>query len=295
MPAERAFRQLESIRHRLPRAAVQPANFVAVSNLLEIADQFEAFFFDAFGVLNVGKTAIANAPETIAALRKMQKQVFVVTNASAFQKSNAVEKFRRLGFDFSADEIITSRDALFANVHADGRIFGAIGMSEEQDDLSAFKLIFQDESDFYARAEIILFLTSMRWNSKLQQTFIAEMKKNPRPIHLGNPDLIAPQGNEMSIEAGSYVLLLEDEIFQHVHVYGKPFAAIFATAAARVKNFKPEKTLMLGDTLHTDILGANAFGIQSALVTGHGFLQGLDFEKYIARSGIVPNFIMESI
>jgi len=51
---------------------------------------------------------------------------------------------------------------------------------------------------------------------------------------------------------------------------------------------------MVGDTLHTDILGGAAFGIKTALVTGHDLFANQDITPYIKKSGIVPNYIMTS-
>jgi predicted HAD superfamily phosphohydrolase YqeG len=52
---------------------------------------------------------------------------------------------------------------------------------------------------------------------------------------------------------------------------------------------------MIGDTLHTDILGGNAQGFTTVLVTQHGFLRGLDVAKHITLSQISPDFQLASI
>jgi ribonucleotide monophosphatase NagD (HAD superfamily) len=51
---------------------------------------------------------------------------------------------------------------------------------------------------------------------------------------------------------------------------------------------------MVGDTLHTDILGGAAYGVKTALVTGHGLFANHNVTPYIAKSGIVPDYIMVS-
>ena len=95
-----------------------------------------------------------------------------------------------------------------------------------------------------------------------------------------------------SIEPGSYILTLPDEAFAHVHVCGKPYPAIYEHAAGRLAHFDPARTLMCGDTLHTDILGGNAFGVRTALLTAHGFYRDLDYHDYIGDSGIIPDHIL---
>ena len=49
---------------------------------------------------------------------------------------------------------------------------------------------------------------------------------------------------------------------------------------------------MVGDTLHTDILGGAAAGLHTALVTGFGALLGLDVDTAIRKAGIVPDIIL---
>jgi ribonucleotide monophosphatase NagD (HAD superfamily) len=52
---------------------------------------------------------------------------------------------------------------------------------------------------------------------------------------------------------------------------------------------------MVGDSLHTDILGGRAAGCFTVLVTGHGFFAGVDPAPFIAASGLVPDFTVASI
>ena len=51
--------------------------------------------------------------------------------------------------------------------------------------------------------------------------------------------------------------------------------------------------LMVGDTLHTDILGGNKFGLDTVLVLT-GNLLPQDYETRIISSGISPTYICES-
>jgi glycerol 3-phosphatase-2 len=52
---------------------------------------------------------------------------------------------------------------------------------------------------------------------------------------------------------------------------------------------------MVGDTLHTDVLGGAAAGCRSVLVTDHGLFAGRDTGLFISASGITPDFIVGSI
>jgi len=73
------------------------------------------------------------------------------------------------------------------------------------------------------------------------------------------------------------------------YVVGKPQPAIFKTALKSLGS-RPEETLMVGDRLETDILGANQLDIQSAAV-----LTGVTSKKEISQKDIKPDFIFDDI
>ena len=75
-----AFTAYENVRHRLP-AVARDAGCKQVAHLEEIADEIDVFLLDAFGVLNIGETAIEGVPERVARLQKAGKRVMVVSNA----------------------------------------------------------------------------------------------------------------------------------------------------------------------------------------------------------------------
>ena len=72
-------------------------------------------------------------------------------------------------------------------------------------------------------------------------------------------------------------------------VTGKPNPAIFKSALKEL-GANPADTLMIGDRLETDILGANNLGIQTAAV-----LTGITSREEINQSDIKPDFIFKNI
>ncbi len=80
--AQWAFERYEVIRQRLPKATF-PVHPKPANNLNELQDEFDAYVFDFFGVLNVGDATIQGARERVDALRANSKQVTVLTNCCA--------------------------------------------------------------------------------------------------------------------------------------------------------------------------------------------------------------------
>ncbi|MFN3143929.1 MAG: HAD-IA family hydrolase [Paracoccaceae bacterium] len=93
--------------------------------------------------------------------------------------------------------------------------------------------------------------------------------------------------------AGHFAHKLADRTGITPEFFGKPFRNIFDIAFERVGNVDRDRVVMVGDSLHTDILGAQSAGIASALIANYGFFAGLDAEGAVAASGIVPDFIVE--
>lgn len=297
LSAEAAFEAYEAVRQRLPVARhldrPRPSRTVA-----DIAEFYDAVLLDAFGVLNVGESPIAGAGEAIAALRSANKHVLVVTNSASFPAAAALSKYRRLGFDFAMQEVVSSRDALVAGLRDEPpRRWGAMTHTgADLSDLGVNAGLLSDDPADYDAAEGFLLIGSSEWTAHRQELLAASLSRDPRPVLVGNPDIVAPRENGLSSEPGYYAHAAADALGLSPEFYGKPFRNIFDLAFQRLPAGIPHnRILMVGDSLHTDILGAAAVGIHSALVTQHGFFQGRDAAAAIAQSGIVPDHVIDHL
>ena len=290
-----AFTEYESVRHRLP-AAIAPTASIRAENLDSIADEFDVFLLDAFGVLNIGETAIPGVVDRVHGLRQRGKQVLVVTNAAGYPSSVLHARYKRLGYSFATGDVVSSRMALFKGLadHAH-RKWGMVaapkfGLEELPD--GAFFL--EDDPDAYAAAEGFLMLGASAWSETRQALLEQALRDRPRDVLVGNPDLVAPVEAGLSREPGHYAHRLATATGVNPVFYGKPFPAIFDLARERIRPGTPDhRVVMVGDTLHTDILGGCAAGFRTALIQGYGFFDGADPAESIERSGIVPDFILD--
>jgi glycerol-1-phosphatase len=296
MDAARAFEAYLSVRHRLPDTTF-PANWQTADTLGDIAAPFDLILLDAYGVLNVGETPVPGAAERIAALRAAGKAVMVISNSAAYPKQRMMQRYIRLGFDFTPDEVVTSRETLLAHLagaspcHWGMMLNGQFG-TEELKDLDA--CILGDDRAAYDAAEGLLLIGSDGWTEVRQMLLEASLRARPRPVLVGNPDLVAPREAGLTREPGHFAHRLIDATGIMPHFFGKPFPEIYALATSR-HGIDPSRVLMVGDTLHTDVLGGRFMGFGTALVTGHGALAGLDAAEAIRRSSIVPDFVIDRI
>jgi ribonucleotide monophosphatase NagD (HAD superfamily) len=112
-------------------------------------------------------------------------------------------------------------------------------------------------------------------------------------VVIANPDLVAPREDGLTLEPGLFGHDLLDAVKTDVHWFGKPFPDAFAEGIART-GLAPKQLAMVGDTLHTDVLGGAAAGCKTVLVTDHGLFAGYDADPFIRSSKILPDYIVRS-
>lgn len=291
LSTEAAFDRYEQIRGRLPSAQFNGTPQVC-SNLADVAPHVDAFVLDAFGVLNVGGTPIPGAVDRIAQLRAMGKKLIVLTNAASDDHAFAIAKFKGLGFDFSGDEIVTSRDVCVRHIHTNlpaGR-WGAV--CKESDTLDDIELdIVPWTADDRPEVDGFLMLSSERMNDPLMLALEEALHAKARPLICANPDLVAPREAGLSCEPGFFTHALADRTGIEPQFFGKPFGNAFQAVLDRLGGIAPDRIAMVGDTLHTDVLGGAAAGMKTVLIEDHGLFKGHDVARYMRESGIRPDFI----
>lgn len=289
MHSPEVFALYEQIRDILPHCKTpkQPLHVKHTKALLEHA---RCFFLDAFGVLNVGQEAISGAHQFLTLLREHNLPFLIVSNSASIPKTKLWERFLTMGFSIEPHEIVTSREVLWSLLAPDHRHWGIIGARGELE--IPLRTTYAYEETFW-ESDIFLFLSTLEWNDALQARWKQALLENPRDVWVANPDLTAPRGNgAFSKEPGFYTLLEPRNLFKERNIVGKPFSSVFTYALSVAKKHwgvSPHEVMMIGDTLHTDILGANAVGMKSALIEGYGFFKGLDPLPFMKKSDIFPD------
>ncbi|MDR3290340.1 MAG: HAD hydrolase-like protein [Rickettsiales bacterium] len=128
------------------------------------------------------------------------------------------------------------------------------------------------------------------------------------PVLNGNPDYSANEGvkdgtNQFLITPGSITKILKEKGIEVVE-YGKPYLTTYEYVFNVFKQnniaFDKEKTCMVGDTLRTDIKGANNAGIKSVLcietgITAKLINEGEILENLIAVEKVKVDYCIKSV
>lgn len=293
---ETAFARYEAIRHRLPQARF-PVTSRRAATLSEVADDYDVFVLDAFGVLNVGERPIPGAVARVAELRARGKRLFVLTNGATHRRISALEKYGQLGFDFTAEEVVSSRDVAASALRAAPEGFlwaAAAGPQAGFDDLDARVADLEADPVLYDTADGFVLLSSATWRAGDQERLVASLTARPRPVVVANPDLVAPREAGLTLEPGWWAHDLADRAGVAPTYFGKPFQDAYDVIKARCPDVAPARMAMVGDTLHTDVLGGRAAGMGTVLILAHGLFAGRDAQTFVVRSGVRPDVLCET-
>lgn len=283
------YRRYEELLPALPAACPT----TRVSGIGELVDDFDAFVFDAYGVLNRGHQPIAGAAGEFAAVVATSSPVVVLTNDASGNREAVLAKHAARGFDLSQTTVIAGLDVLPGRLDALQATpsFGYLGPSPRPhaEQLRHMADASEPECDFDALTGFVL-LEHPRWDARLQARLLTSLSKHPRPVLVGNPDITAPVGDRFSVEPGYLALQLALRAGIKPQLLGKPSFDVYDLVKAALTGIEPHRVLAVGDTLHTDILGARHAGFATLLVES-GLLRGRQSRCYINASGIHPDFV----
>lgn len=288
LDASGIFDRYNVVRHRLPFATTQNVTH-EINSLLDLTDQIDAFVFDAFGVLNIGDVAIPGAVDRITELREAGAKIRVLTNAATYNRDATDKKFKRLGFSFTTEEIITSRSSALNAL--DARHWGIIAACDDPlDDIVWPYTRLLDRVDDYGSVEGFLFLSTSDWSEPRQVLLEDALAQKPRRIVVANADLAAPRGTSFTIEPGFWGHQISDRLSVSVEFHGKPFPGVFELASRSLGKVDPDRIALCGDSLHTDVLGATAAGWRSIFVFQDGLFKQLPTSEMFASAKIQPSW-----
>ena len=272
--------------------------------------EFSALLFDIDGTLISGKKAMPGVPALIKKLEADGFPFYLLTNDgnhSTREKSNTLHK---AGLDIKPDEIISCGDALkpFAKERGlAGKKFFVMGdLGKPNNAEKAGLKIEKRTKNINECAGVIVGEGTYNWQSNISSAMNYFIKYPERLLIVPNPDSYWPNGpgGELGIGAGGKArficTILGDYGIKLKPIYlGKPYRAIFNYAFDILKtrfglpaNLPRKRVLMLGDSLASDIRGANRFGFTSGLVLT-GITNHVHLKK--AKPGFRPDYIFRSI
>lgn len=275
-------------------------------NFKSVLSGYQVIFFDAYGVIRDSGGLVPGIDKTFRWLEAHHKEYYIITNDSSRSPELLAAYYHKSGLEFVDPDRIISSGMLakeFIYLKVKEGIVAYLGTEKsahyiEHPGLEARPLCDIKEKDL-ARVNALVLLDDegYDWFEGLNKA-VNLLRRRAIPAILANADGAYPvNSHEVGIAVGGLGWMIEKITGKKFIRFGKPDSQIFMFAWEKVIRQYPNQhkkdILMVGDTLHTDILGGNKFGLDTVLVLTGNILPE-DAETRIISSGIVPNFICES-
>lgn len=247
--------------------------------------RIDGLLLDMDGVIMMSWRALPGAVETLARLRAAGLPLRLLTNTTEKTGAEIAAELRRIGFDVTADEVLTAAAAAAAYLRAEhpgARVF-LLGDGRPAD-LEGVDLVGLNDAP-----DVILLSGS-------DPSFTFETFNRVYRVLLGGAALVAMHRNlawmtdeGIRLDAGAYLYGLERALGREAVVAGKPSGAVFE-AGLRALGVAASAALMVGDDVENDVLAAQAAGITGVLVR-----TGKYREELLAAAHGKPDHVVDSI
>ncbi len=262
-----------------------------INGISAVYNDYDGFIIDLWGVLHDGSNPYPKAIETIKNLKNSGKKIILLSNAPrrAFMAKKNLE---RLGFykDFY-DYLITSGEITFDYVKNNnlGKNYFYIGPDKDRDILDGLNLTEFENAKKADFAIVTGFEGFGSLFSEKQQEVDEALSAN-LTLLCANPDFkVVKQSGEEQICAGLIGKYYEEK-GGNVIYFGKPYISAYQKCFElmninlELNSSTKNKVLCIGDSIHTDILGASNSNSDSVFVAGGIHKQDLVEDGYMNLS-----------
>ncbi|HEX7479388.1 MAG TPA: HAD-IIA family hydrolase [Polyangiales bacterium] len=272
----------------------------------EIAPRYSVILFDAYGVLKNSAGVLPGVLEVLARLIDAGKELYVVTNDSSRSPEVMAHAYAHptrgelipgsrhvtsglLATEFLRTKVRSGRVAYLGKpssayyIDAAGLSPVPVSLCDPHSDVRALALLDDEGFD---------------WQPDLNRALNLLREQNI-PVVVANADPTYPvDADKVAIAVGGLGDLMERIVHKRFIRFGKPDALMYAHAYEKARAQRPtldkSQVLMVGDTLDTDVLGGNKFGIDTVLVLS-GNTQRDHAQMQIEATGIIPDYVCDSI
>ena len=265
-------------------------NIQILDGISQIAKIYNFFILDIWGVLMDGVQPYREAPHCLQQLHAHNKTVILLSNAPR-QAHIVRERLNTIGIPSSLyNDILSSGEATrLALTQPTNPILKNLGskyfyIGPDRDKALLDGLGYQasqslEESDF------MLTTGPDSENDDLESydKLFGKARGLNLPMICANPDhVVVRQTGERLLCAGALADRYERSGGEAIY-FGKPHKDIYSICINHLADPPLEEIIAIGDTLGTDIQGANQFGVDTALVVG-----GVTAEELGMASGQMP-------
>lgn len=257
------------------------------TSIQEIQDRYDTYLVDMVGVIYDGLSPFEEAIQALNSLIVAQKRIIFVSN-NPRPSSIVSPKLEKFGIRKPYD-LVTSGDLMRYRLTTDLAPLTFYHFCAEKNPHLLEGLSIKITSSLELADAVILsgFLEEQEDITRFDDELKA-ITQSGKPVYCPNPDRRALHGDSLRYTAGFFA----DKMRAwggHVTDIGKPSIEVYQYAVDLYasNSLNKQRTLMIGDTLETDIQGAIDFGIDSLLV-----LSGIAGMHLPTDGHIDPTYLM---
>lgn len=245
----------------------------------------DGILLDIDGVLTISSKPIPGAQETLAWLRSRSIPFRLLTNTTEESRSGLLRSLAGAGFDIALDDVITAPVATAAYLrshHPSSRCY-VIGAKAALEDLEGVHIVGEDAGVLVIGGTS----DSISWDV---MNHALRMVLDGAPLIGMHRSMTWMTDDGMVIDAGVALLTaLEEATDIKAVICGKPAPECFRQSLA-LMDVVPERALMVGDDVTSDVLAAQATGLTGVLVKTGKFRS-----ESLQRAETAPDQVIESI
>jgi HAD superfamily hydrolase (TIGR01459 family) len=270
---------------------------LTIPNLSIIIHRYDALILDLWGVVHDGSHLYDGVHDALVQLKKADKKVIFLSNAPRRDhKVMAVLEHLGVSNDLYL-EVMSSGEMGFRWLKDGNASWGKkyfyIGPAKDEDvvDGLGFTRVQElHEADF---------LLNVGFGSESQDSenwlpILSVAQAAGIPMLCLNPDLEVVKQTGERFECAGVLAHMYEGLGGKVTWFGKPYKEVYEHCFEVFRPIAKQRILAVGDSLDTDIPGAQNAGIDSVLVTG-GILKTLSDAEVISQCktrGLTPTYIM---
>jgi HAD superfamily hydrolase (TIGR01459 family) len=272
-----------------------------IAGLRDIADQFDLYLVDQYGVLHDGVAAYPGAIDAMARLASGGRRVVVLTNSGKGASDNAA-RLASLGFSGANIHAVVSSGEVALQLVRSGELGPRFARRAEvcvigrRGDGYAFSSADFNLVDRPQTAAFLVFAGSNapRTSLEVYRAMLAPAADAGVPALCVNPDITMIRDGELVAAPGAIAKIYRDLGGSVEHV-GKPHRAIFSHALSMAAMGADARTIMIGDSPEHDLCGARTLGLPALLVrTGiHRSITEPEYLALCASACGMPEFLAE--
>jgi HAD superfamily hydrolase (TIGR01459 family) len=278
----------------------------SVSGIGELADAYDGFILDLWGVVHDGVQPYPGVLDCMAKLIEGGKRVVLLSNAPR-RADDVIRRIAAFGVPRGLYHAVMSsgEEAWQYLKRRDDPFYAGLGQvclhicSER--DLEIREGLGLTYVESTADAEFILNTGPAGWDDTIEDyaPLLEASRERGLKMVCANPDLTVMHGAQIALCAGALAVHYE-KLGGTVRWHGKPYRSVYDSCFALMGIADHRRILAIGDSPRTDIAGANGAGLDNLLIAGglHSatFAPGgrLDLgaiEDAVATAGVRPDAV----